>query len=103
VSAKDVYQKQYQAQLRDWDATVKQWKAQTSNTREGLRPLYEDELKALGTQRALAQKRLNELLSYLEDTWEPLRERAEEAWHELLTATDKASKVFGLPARAGRL
>jgi hypothetical protein len=95
VATRAAYQRDYQACLRVWDASLKQWKAKTFNTKAALRDVFEGELKNLSTQRALAQKRFDELVKHDEDAWEPLQELAEEAWVQLRRATEQAGTVFG--------
>jgi hypothetical protein len=100
MATRAAYQREYQAQLRVWDANVKQWKAKTSSMTAGARSRYEDELKTLAAGRALAQKRFDDLVQHEADMWEPLQELAEQAWGELRRATTQADAVFG-PSPAG--
>ena len=103
MATRAAYQREYQAGLRVWDANVKQWKAKTSNTGAALRAVFEGELKNLSAQRALAQRRLDELVRYDENEWEPLQELAEEAWVQLRQATEQAGTVFGpFPPPSGK-
>jgi hypothetical protein len=95
VATRDVYQKQFQAQLRVWDANVKQWKAKAHNANADLRVAYQTELKNLSAQRAVAQKKFDELVNHDEDAWESLKEGAEKAWLELRKATDNVTALFG--------
>jgi len=99
VATRAAFQRDYQAGLRVWDAAVKHWKAKTANTKAGQRDLFEGELKNLSAQRAVVQRRFDELVKYDEDAWEPLQELAEEAWAQLRRATEQAGTVLGpLPA-----
>ena len=102
MATKEAYQRQYLAQLRAWDADVKEWKAKTANAKPAVRPAYEDEIKNLGAHRASAQKRLNDLVNQEDDTWEPLQQLAEEAWAELRKATARAGAIFGATPPSGK-
>jgi hypothetical protein len=95
VATRAAFQRDYQACLRVWDASLKQWKAKTFNTKAAQRDVFEGELKNLSAQRALAQRRFDELVKHEEDAWEPLQELAAEAWVQLRKATEQAGSVFG--------
>ena len=103
MASKDTYLKQYIAQLRTWDAGLKDWKARAHGATEAMRPVYQETLRTLGAHRAGAQKKFDELASYSEEAWEPLKAMADEAWHGLVSATEKAGIVFGAAVeRTGR-
>jgi len=95
VATKAAYQRDYQAGLRVWDAALKRWKAKTFNAKAAQRDVFEGELKNLSAQRALVQRRFDELVKHEEDAWEPLQELAEEAWLQLRKATERAGTIFG--------
>ena len=86
VATKEAYQKKLEAQFKEWDKQLDQLMAKTKKARADARTRLEEELARLKDQRAVAQKKLDELRHRGEDAWEELKHGVEKAWDDINNA-----------------
>jgi poly(hydroxyalkanoate) granule-associated protein len=94
VTRKVSYQKKLEAQLRDWDAQLDQLTAQAQKARGDARLKVQGEIDNLRSQRVALQNQFDELRSRGEEAWEDLKEGVEKAWGDINEALGKMAAHF---------
>ena len=94
MASKEAYQKKFEAQLKEWDATLAQLSAKAQKATAEARISFENELESLKSKRASAHKTFEELGKVGETAWEDLKDRVEQGWHDMSKAIDKAASRF---------
>jgi poly(hydroxyalkanoate) granule-associated protein len=94
VAKKVSYQKKLEAQLREWDAQLDQLMAQAKKARGDARLKVQDEIDNLRRQRAALQNQFDELRSRGEEAWEDLKEGVEKTWGDINEALKKVAARF---------
>lgn len=93
-NAKHRFQREFEAQLEDWDAMLERLKARARGASAEVRAEFEVQLEALAGDRALAQERLQELRRHGQWAWEDLKDDAERTWKELREAIERSASYF---------
>lgn len=94
AKAKQKFQRQLAAQLKDWDARLAQWSEQAARAKSKTRGEYEKQLEALTAQRADAEKKLRQLRAHSVDAWEDVKEGAESVWQEMRKTMERVAARF---------
>ncbi|HEY5293730.1 MAG TPA: hypothetical protein VIJ43_15605 [Burkholderiales bacterium] len=94
TSAKQGFQQELEAQLKEWDAKLEALKAKARDAKAEIRAEFAVELEALAGERAVAQEKLQELRRHGEWAWEDLKDSAEKTWSELREAIERSASSF---------
>lgn len=94
TGAKQGFQQELEAQLKEWDAKLVELKAKALDAKAEIRAEFEVELEALAGTRAVAQEKLQELRWHGEWAGEDLKGGAEKAWSELREAIERSASSF---------
>lgn len=91
---KQAYQEKYEAQLREIETQIAEWRAKTDQASAEARLEYQKRLDELENKRTEVRDRLQQLRYAGEDAWHDVREGVDQAWNELQSAFKKASERF---------
>lgn len=94
AKAKQKFQKQLVAQLKEWDAKLDEWTEKAAAAKSKTRNEYQKQLDLIVAQREIAEKKLLELRSHSVDAWEDVKDGAEKVWAELRQTMDKVAARF---------
>jgi chromosome segregation ATPase len=94
VTTKQEFEKELEAQLKEWDAKIELLEAQMLEAESNTRVEYEQQLGDVQAKRAEVEQQLRELKHRGESTWHDLRKGLEIAWGELGQAMDDATALF---------
>ena len=94
MKTKDVYVKQIQAQLDEWDADIRKLRAKAEKTSANVTLGYKARIETLQREREKAGDKLAELKSASDDAWEDLKTGLDSATHALGSALRSAAARF---------
>lgn len=94
VSAKQKFQQEHEAQLKEWDAKLDALKAKLQDAKLEIRADFLKQLALLDEKRAVAQAKLQELNLRTESAWDDLMNGVEKTWDDLHKALDKIVSRF---------
>jgi poly(hydroxyalkanoate) granule-associated protein len=94
VAKKESYQKKLETQLKDWDAQIDQLTAKAKKAKGDAQLKVQGEIDSLRSQRAALQNQFDELRNRGEEAWEDLKEGVEKAWSDINDALGKAANHF---------
>jgi len=94
AKARQKFQRQLSAQLKDWDAKLDDWMAKTAKAKAKTRTELQKQVDAFASQRAAAEEKLAELRAQSGDAWEDMKEGAEKTWQEMRTAVERIAARF---------
>jgi len=94
AKAKQKFQRQLTAQLKEWDAKVDHWMAMTAKAKAKTRSEIQKQIDTFAAQRAAAEQKLSELRGQSGDAWEDMKDGAEKTWQEMRTTVDRIAARF---------
>jgi uncharacterized protein HemX len=94
MSKKDEYFTTMESQIKKWDAEVDKLRARSDQMSVDGRAKYEEQLKAMRTNRDAAHKKLQEIRTASESAWHNMQAGMDAAWASMKNALDKASSQF---------
>jgi len=94
ATAKQKFQQQLAAQLKDWDAMVDDCMAMAAQAKTKTRSEIQKQLDAFAVQRTAAEQKLAELRAQSGDAWEDMKDGAEKAWQEMRNTVDRIAARF---------
>lgn len=94
MDAKNIYERKIKTQLTKWKTNIEKLKTQVEKAGAEAKSKYEEYLPTLHAKRDEAEKKLEELKSAGEATWESVTAGVEYAWSELSLATEHAIARF---------
>ncbi len=95
MSMKDAYQKKLQAKLEEWNADIEKLQAKADAAEADAQLDYYKEIEDLRAKQEAAGKKLDELKSAGDDTWEDVKAGIDNAWESLSSAIKSAKSRFG--------
>lgn len=94
TSPKQFFQEKLEAQLKEWDGNLEDFRLRTQELKAKTRVEYEKQLEALTGKRAELHDRLQEFRKSSEGAWEDLKDGAEKALAEMREAVDRIAARF---------
>ncbi len=88
------YKAKLQAQLEEWDAELKVYRARAAEAGTQAQQVWEREMQALEPRIEQGKVKMAELEQAREEAWEVARKEAEFAWSSLKTAVNNAREQF---------
>ena len=88
------YKEKVQAHLDKLDAQIDEMVAKGKQAEADAKINYNDFIDELQTQRAAAEKRLQELQNSTDEAWSTVQSGFESAWQELTQSFDRALKHY---------
>jgi len=101
MGLKEDYQEKLEAQLKEWNARIGDFKAMSDKAAADVRAKYQEEAEALRLKCEGAQTKLKELKQAGEGVWGDLKTGLERAWNELREGVERAATRFGPKADGG--
>ena len=93
-SAREVYEKRMETQLRTWDQRLRELEVAAAEASDDVAKEYEAELQELRAKRDATRQKLSELSSTGGAAWTDLKGGLDAAWAELDAALSKAAARF---------
>jgi uncharacterized protein HemX len=90
MSKKDEYFKTMESQIKNWDAEFDKLSARSAQMSADARAKYDEQLKAMRTNRDAAHKKLQEIRTANESAWQNMQAGMDAAWASMKSALDKA-------------
>ena len=94
AKARQKFQRQLTAQLKDWNAKVDEWMAMAAKTKAKTRTEIQKQIDTFAAQRAAAEQKLAELRAQSGDAWEDMKDGAEKTWAEMRSTVERIAARF---------
>jgi uncharacterized coiled-coil DUF342 family protein len=83
METRELYQKKYEAQLKEWGAKIDQIHAHAQKTTAQAQIDLKPHLESVKTRFETAKSKLGHIAKATDDAWDSVRQDAETAWHQL--------------------
>jgi len=87
---RELYQKKYEAQLKEWGAKMDKIHARARNTAAQAQIDLKPHLESVKTNFETAKSKLGHIAKVTDDAWGSVRQDAHTAWHELKSSVEGA-------------
>lgn len=94
MSMKEAYQNKLQSQLDKCNAEISQLKAKADKAGADVKLEYHKQIQDIKIKQDAAKQKLVELGNAKDDAWEDIKAGADNAWHALGDAVEKATARF---------
>ena len=94
MSRKEAFEKQYEAQLREWKAEIELLRAKADKADADMRIKYHDQIDNLQEKKEKIRKQLSSLQNAGEEGWQDLKKGLEEAGDSLSKAFSSIKSRF---------
>jgi len=87
---RNLYRQKYEAQIREWNARVDEFKASTAKLGVQARLEMQPHVESVHKNYDVTRSRLRELAHAADDTWGELKRNAEHAWLDFKSSIEGA-------------
>jgi small-conductance mechanosensitive channel len=94
MGTKEAYQEKIEAQIKEWSAKLKEYKAKADQAGADAKVQMHQQMENLRTQKEAAQQKLNEIKASSGESWEALKTGSEKILGEMKKTWDEMKSKF---------